>query len=115
MSKKSTKDAMERAQQPPTRGSTIWCDVEEVEIECGSGFDVEGVQATCARCGHQTQSYGTSDRSAKRCLVLLREECPNGEANYYQDAADRPASKARDVNGKTLAALDRLYGSRVKP
>jgi len=39
--------------------------------------------ATCTRCGHQTESYGNSDASVKRCLVLMREECPKGENNFY--------------------------------
>lgn len=59
------------------------CEVVEVELETESGKSVEGVEVTCLRCGHATQSYGTSDASVKRCLVLLREECPEDEKNYY--------------------------------
>jgi hypothetical protein len=47
------------------------------------GRHVDVVQVTCSRCGHSTRSYGSSDASAKRCLVLLREECPRGERNFY--------------------------------
>jgi hypothetical protein len=61
----------------------VECNVEEVELENDSGLEVEGVQVTCSRCDHQTESFGTTDRSVKRCLVLMREECPNGEENYY--------------------------------
>lgn len=46
---------------------------------------VAGVTATCDRCGHTTESYGTSIRSIRRCLVLMREECPEGESNFYVD------------------------------
>jgi hypothetical protein len=49
---------------------------------------IEGVRATCTRCGHATESFGTSDRSVKRCLVLMREECPEGEENFYVSAND---------------------------
>lgn len=42
-----------------------------------------GVCATCSECDHETESFGTSDRSIKRCLVLMREECPLGEENFY--------------------------------
>ena len=38
---------------------------------------------TCSRCGHATEAYGTDDPSGRRCLVALREECPNGESNFY--------------------------------
>jgi hypothetical protein len=41
------------------------------------------VIVTCSQCGHQTESYGTGDSSIKRCLALMREECPEGEENYY--------------------------------
>ncbi len=60
----------------------VTCDIEEVELE-GEYTTVDGVQATCSKCDHQTESYGTSDASIKRCLVLMREECPMGEANFY--------------------------------
>jgi hypothetical protein len=48
----------------------------------------DGVVATCTRCDHQTESFGTGDASIRRCLVLLREECPRGERNYYVDEDD---------------------------
>jgi hypothetical protein len=67
----------------------VTCAVEEVEIEgdhedaYGDHVMVPSVCATCSRCGHETESYGTSERSVKRCLVLMREECPYGESNFY--------------------------------
>jgi hypothetical protein len=61
----------------------VECEVDEVELESEDGRTVEGVQATCSRCDHQTESFGTSDRSVKRCLVLMREECPRNEENFY--------------------------------
>jgi hypothetical protein len=59
--------------------------VEDLEGDHGP---VEGVVATCNRCDHQTESFGTGDASIRRCLVLLREECPRGERNYYVDEDD---------------------------
>lgn len=44
---------------------------------------LEATQAECLTCSHVTESFGTSERSVRRCLVLLREECPLGESNYY--------------------------------
>ena len=62
------------------------CEVEECELENESGRMIESVRVTCSRCDHQTESFGTSERSIMRCLLLLKEECPNNEDNYYVDA-----------------------------
>lgn len=59
--------------------------VEDLE---GDNGPVEGVVATCTRCDHTTESFGTSDASIRRCMVLLREECPRGERNFYVDEDD---------------------------
>jgi len=56
--------------------------IEECELE-GDHRPVEGVMATCRRCDHATEAFGTSPASVRRCLVMLREECPMGEQNYY--------------------------------
>lgn len=59
----------------------------EVEVEYtslpGDYGDIDSVEATCSRCGHTEEAYGTSEASVKRCLVLLRENCPEGESNFY--------------------------------
>ena len=34
-------------------------------------------------CQHTTESFGTGEKSVKRCLVLMRQECPEGEENFY--------------------------------
>ncbi len=60
----------------------VACEVEEVLID-DNGREQPGVEVTCTRCDHVTQSFGTSEKSVKRCLVLLREECPNNENNFY--------------------------------
>ena len=60
----------------------IYCDIDE-DLLPGDYANVEGVTATCSRCGHTTESYGTSDASISRCLVLLRDECPREENNFY--------------------------------
>lgn len=44
------------------------CSIAEVELE-GDYGEVEGLCATCSRCGNETESYGTSDASVRRCLV----------------------------------------------
>ena len=63
----------------------VKCTVTEVELTNDSGISVPSVRATCMKCGHETESYGTGEGSRKRCLVLMREECPEGEENFYID------------------------------
>jgi hypothetical protein len=52
----------------------------DVEVDHGS---VEGVEVTCDKCGHSEESGGTHEGSLNRCAYLLRENCPNGEKNFY--------------------------------
>jgi hypothetical protein len=63
----------------------VICEIEETDLD-GDRGPVEGVTATCGRCGHTTESFGTTESSRRRCLVLLREECPRGEANFYVES-----------------------------
>jgi hypothetical protein len=55
---------------------------ETVEID-GDYTSVEGIRLTCERCGHEVEVYGTEERSLSRAAVMLKEECPKGERNYY--------------------------------
>lgn len=64
----------------------VECEIEEVELENDEGRSRAGVRATCSDCGHETESFGTGEKSRKRCLALMREECPEGVENYYVDA-----------------------------
>ncbi len=66
----------------------VECEVAEVDLTNEDGRDVPGICVTCSRCDHETESYGTGDNSVKRCLVLLREECPKGESNFYVESED---------------------------
>jgi hypothetical protein len=61
----------------------VICDVEETTLMNEEGFDVDSVEATCRKCGHQTESFGTDEQSVKRCLALMRAECPREEWNVY--------------------------------
>jgi hypothetical protein len=65
----------------------VECEVKEVELTNERGYPTEGVRAECSACGHATECYGTSDRSRRRALVMLREECPESEKNFYVEAA----------------------------
>ena len=61
----------------------IKCSIEETYLENDSGIEVESVIATCSKCGHTTESFGTSEASIKRCLAIMNDECPRGENNFY--------------------------------
>lgn len=63
----------------------VTCSVDDITIENDSGIDVPSTKATCNRCGHTAESFGTSGGSIRRCFVLLNEECPNGENNFYEE------------------------------
>ena len=60
------------------------CEVHETELEGDYGM-VDGVEVVCSRCGHFTESFGTGPASIRRCLALLREECPKKERNFYEE------------------------------
>ena len=72
-----------RDRRPLWRMTRIPCDVEEVDLEGDYRDDVPGVCVTCSRCQHVTESYGTGGASIRRCLALMREECPRGQRNFY--------------------------------
>jgi hypothetical protein len=65
------------------------CEVVETELENDSGLMIDGVEVICSRCGHFTESFGTGRASIRRCLALLREECPKKERNYYEAPDDK--------------------------
>jgi len=62
------------------------CEIRSVTLTNDSGKAVPGVQATCTDCGHTTESFGESDASVRRCLALMREQCPEGNDFFYVDA-----------------------------
>lgn len=43
-------------------------EIEEVVLQSEDGHDVDGVVARCSRCDHEIESFGTSEKSIKRCL-----------------------------------------------
>ncbi len=61
----------------------VECAYEEIAIENDSGILIDSIELQCSRCDHITKSFGTSNRSIKRCLALLAEECALGEDNFY--------------------------------
>lgn len=61
----------------------VECDVEYDDIENDSGNLVPGVVVSCTECEHAEEAYGQTAKSVRRCLALLRENCPEGQENYY--------------------------------
>lgn len=57
--------------------------VEFCDIDNERGGTTPGVVTTCTECGHEVSSFGQQAKSVRRCLALLREECPIGEKNFY--------------------------------
>jgi hypothetical protein len=99
----------------------VACHVFEVELE-GDYATVEGSCATRSRCGHETESFGTSDASIRRCLAPLREKCPNAEHNYCYEAADHPPRRSTAdaayergyEDGHAVAARERRANGRPR-
>lgn len=61
----------------------IHCTIDYVDLENARGQQIPGVYATCSQCGNETETFGTSATSVRRCLALLRGGCPEGARNYY--------------------------------
>jgi hypothetical protein len=59
------------------------CESRRVTLTNDRFTQVSSVRVVCSECQHYTESYGTGENSIRRCLALLREECPNGEENFY--------------------------------
>ncbi len=57
-------------------------DVSEEELDGDYGA-VPGLIITCTRCRHSVEVFGTEENSVKRGAVMLREECPFNENNFY--------------------------------
>ena len=57
--------------------------VEEIQLRGDHGGVVPGLCLRCDRCDHEVEVFGTSDRSVRRGLVMLRDECPRDESNFY--------------------------------
>lgn len=71
-------------ERSPEAAKPVYAEIAHVTIEGDRGL-VPSVCATCSRCEHQAESFGTSDRSVARCMILLRENCPLDQGNFYTD------------------------------
>ena len=55
----------------------------DVDVERDDGMVMKGVRATCDCCDAVTESFGTTAKSVRRCLAMMREECEQGEDSYF--------------------------------
>lgn len=62
----------------------VKAEIDEDYFPGDSGADVAGLRVVCSRCGHSVEVFGQEERSAKRGARMLRDECPEGEDNYYE-------------------------------
>jgi hypothetical protein len=60
----------------------VHVDIDHTDVAGESG-QVEGLYLVCARCSHEVEVAGTTAASARRGAMMLREECPRGESNFY--------------------------------
>ena len=63
---------------------TVNCEVELLDLPNDKDQPVPSIRLTCERCGHTTESFGQRGRSLRRCLAVMKEECPRGEENFYK-------------------------------
>lgn len=72
----------------------VECEIQECDIYTDGTRTIPGVYAKCSRCGHEAEPiHGTGEKSIRRALLALRDECPNGEDNFY--AAEEVGGESR--------------------
>jgi len=60
--------------------------VEDEMVDNDRGGKGPGVRATCDKCGETVTCLGRSQRSVRRCIMLLKEECTDSDGNnFYVD------------------------------
>ena len=62
--------------------------VDEIEgVDTGQGCaPCDGIRVTCMECDHSVDVAGRTDASIRRGCVMLREQCPQDETNFYYSA-----------------------------
>ena len=56
---------------------------------------IRGLSLMCRDCGHSIEIFGTGSASAKRGAIMLREQCPYGEKNFY-DVSEWSEAEGKD-------------------
>lgn len=68
-------------------GKRVECEVKPAEAEF-KGRVCPGVCVICGECGHEVIVAGEEEKSVKRGLATLREQCPMDEDNFYVEVDD---------------------------
>src|SRR5262249_11763612 len=63
--------------------NTVACEVDYREAENEEGYEQDQVAVTCSECGHCEVSWGHGEKSVRRCLALMGENCPEDAGNFY--------------------------------
>jgi hypothetical protein len=71
-----------RRRNPPRPDGTVLCTVEYTSQENENGFPQDCVIVTCNECGHTEESWGHGERSVRRCLALMAENCPSAPEDW---------------------------------
>jgi hypothetical protein len=65
------------------RSINVKVTVNEITLDDDNGNEICGISVSCSRCGYQVEVFGTSERSVTRGCVMLREQCPQNQKNFY--------------------------------
>lgn len=57
-------------------------EIEECDLD-GDYGTISGLRGSCTKCHHEEEAFGTSEASARKLAVKMKENCPQGESNYY--------------------------------
>ena len=67
----------------------VFVDMHDTTLD-GDRAPVPSLQAICLRCGKVVAVYGRSSASKRRALCMMRDGCPRGEENFYEDSVEAP-------------------------
>lgn len=84
-----------KAAEPQSDERPVYAELSYITL-AGDRGEVPSVCATCSRCEHATESYGTGEKSVARCMILLREECPLEQHNFYTDNPEGASTEPAD-------------------
>jgi len=69
------------------------------QITLMGGYDddqeIDGVEATCNRCGRSEEAYGTSQKSIDSCFVRMSKACP--QSCYLTEGKPTPKPKTEPI------------------
>ena len=65
----------------------VTCEVRAAKVNF-NGQLIDGIEVSCTECDHVEECGGTSQRSVKRALAQMRQNCPNHENNFYVSDTD---------------------------